>query len=108
MEFVDLVLALFEVQPLVLSFLYGFAKGVDELSGFQGRAENACLDGIDLLHELGPHFCVGLFQRKCLLELAVRGSDGVAAMTVGGADNGVVELGIDVGDVELRVDEVVP
>lgn len=52
MEFVDLFLALLQVQPFVLSLLDGLADGIDGLSSVQSRAQDASLDGIDLFQEL--------------------------------------------------------
>lgn len=108
MEFVDLVLAFLKVQSFVFSLLYGLADGVDGFSCFEGRAKDAVLDRVDLFHELGPQFCIGLFHSKCLLKLAFGCSHGIASMTVGGAYNRIIKLGINIGYVELGPHEIVP
>lgn len=108
MKFVDFVLAPLQVQSLVFSFLYRLADGIDGFSGVEGRTKDAGLDRVDLFHELGSQFCVGLFHSKCLLQLALGCSNRIASMTVGGTYNRVVKLGVNIGYVDLGPYEVVP
>lgn len=102
-EFVDLVLGLLDIKPLVLPLLYGLAYGGDVLSGVVRRLDNSRLDRGDVLGELCPQVRVDVLKGEGPVELEIWGDGSLATVAVGCANYRVVEARIDVGDLELRI-----
>lgn len=103
-EFVDLVLSLLDIEPLVLSLLYGLSYGGDGLAGIVGRLDDAGLNRGNILGELCPQVRVDVLKGEGPVELELWGDGSLATVAIGGANDRIVEARIDIGDLELRVD----
>lgn len=104
MKFVDLVLGFLDIEALVLPLLYGFAYGIDGLPSVVGRLDDAGFDGSDVLGELCPQVGVDVLQGESSVELEFWCDGGLATVAVRCANYRIVEAGVDVGNLELRVD----
>lgn len=103
MEFVDLVLGLFDIEPLVLPFLYSLAYGVDILTGVVRGLDDTRFDGSNVLGQLRPQVRVDILQGKGPVELELCSDGSLATVAVRCADYRIVEACVDVGYLELRV-----
>lgn len=107
-KFVDLVLSFLDVEPLVLPLLYGLSNGGDGLAGIVGRLDDAGLDRGNIIGELCPQVRVDVLEGESPVKLELWGDGSLATVAIGGANNRIVEAGIDIGDLELRVDQGEP
>lgn len=67
--------------------------------------DEALLDGVDLFIKLCPQIEINFLQLECSMELELGRLDSRAAVAIGCADDGIVEVRVHVCDVELGVDE---
>lgn len=90
MKLVNLVLALLNVEPLVLALLDGLADWGYGVSSVESRIHDLLLDGHYTFGKLGPQLTIGLLQGECSVKLFLRCLLGWAAMAIGCADYGIV------------------